>query len=170
MPLLCAMWGRGCAIRSVDIVQAYLQTDKAPKEGRQTFLRLPRHLVDDSIREKTLAQVLSNIYGKKNAGKLWYETFKRYLLSSDFTCADYDSTVFVRDGLLILLYVDDVVVIGRDAATADGFLERLRSRFDCTEPVKLEECTRESPLRFLTHEVYEDEQGRLHIQKGRKRG
>ncbi|MBR58416.1 MAG: hypothetical protein CMH54_10395 [Myxococcales bacterium] len=163
MPLLCAMWGRGCAIRSVDIVQAYLQTDKAPKEGRQTFLRLPRHLVDDSIREKTLAQVLSNIYGKKNAGKLWYETFKRYLLSSDFTCADYDSTVFVRDGLLILLYVDDVVVIGRDAATADGFLERLRSRFDCTEPVKLEECTRESPLRFLTHEVYEDEQGRLHI-------
>jgi len=164
MPILAATWGKGWFVRGVDVVQAYLQSDELPAGQKRTVIALPKTMRE--LGYGSHAEVKRNIYGKRDAGRVWFETAKKFLLSKGLVTATYDNTVFVREGLIVLLYVDDVIVIGRTEGIADSFVAEFSKRFDCTAPVCLEKATEDEPFRFLTHEIYPEGTGSLHIGQG----
>ena len=69
--------------------------------------------------------------------------------------AVYDDSVWVCEatGVVVLIYVDDLVVTGSDEACV-GLLTALRDRFECTDWVALMGGTELNPLVFLGHQLW----------------
>lgn len=64
-----------------------------------------------------------------------------------------DAVYFDKFGTIILVYVDDLIVLGGEAR-AQGVLKQIRNRFKATDPVSLATASASAPLVFLSHEMW----------------
>ena len=75
-------------------------------------------------------KLLKNLYGQKQAGRVWYEYLSDKLLANGFTQSNFDPCVFYHKDCVLLIYVDDTIVCGRtDQAIAD-VVTIMKSLFD----------------------------------------
>lgn len=149
--LLSLMLGQ--EVFQVDITTAFLQTNATDDcDGRPTtYIRPPPQAGAD---KKVLWRVLKSIYGLRSAPSAWKKTLTGWLKEKKFRLSFYDDSILYReDGLKVLLYVDDLVVLGERQACLK-FLDELRGRFQCTDPKDLRAATAEEPLEFLGHDMY----------------
>jgi hypothetical protein len=68
-------------------------------------------------------KLLKALYGLKQAPKLWHDSINGFLLSLGFRRANADPNLYLRDGLAILLYVDDLLLFyhpDNDSAAASA--------------------------------------------------
>ena len=60
------------------------------------------------------------LYDLKQAPRAWFEKFSLVVAQQGFTSSPYDTALFIRRSsagiTLILLYVDDIIIIGDDSA------------------------------------------------------
>ena len=74
-------------------------------------------------RESHLCRLKKALYGLKQAPKTWYGRIDGFLSSLGFTKSKADSNLYykVKDGnlVILLLYVDDLFLIGMDGLIAD---------------------------------------------------
>ncbi|KAL5594731.1 hypothetical protein BROUX41_000556 [Berkeleyomyces rouxiae] len=70
------------------------------------------------------------IYGLKQASREWYNTASEYFRSVGFVISEVDPCLFYNPDkqLIVLLYVDDILVIGKTAAI-DWYHMKLNNRF-----------------------------------------
>lgn len=77
---------------------------------------------------KCVCKLKCSLYDLKQAPRAWYEKFHSTLLRFSFTQSRYDSSLFIHSTstgiVLLLLYVDDMVIIGPDHA----FIQRLKQQ------------------------------------------
>ena len=59
------------------------------------------------------------LYGLKQASHNWYEKLKQCLLDQYLTPSYIDSCIFMKDGMLLLLYVDDCIILAESKAHID---------------------------------------------------
>lgn len=147
----------GLETYQIDVETAFLQTgtiDDDP-DRVQTYLRPPREVKkENDLSNKVLWKVLKSVYGLKSAPSAWKKTLTRWLLEIGFKTLVYDDCVLVRDdGIAVMLYVDDLVVTA-PREIGDKFMSDLMKRFDCTEPCRLSDATRDKPLDLLGHAVW----------------
>ena len=68
------------------------------------------------------------LYGLKQAPRAWFQQFSSFLILLGFYCSRVDTSLFVfhrqSDIIYLLLYVDDIILIGNNSS--------LLSRFTCT--------------------------------------
>jgi hypothetical protein len=57
-----------------------------------------------------------NIYGQKQAGRVWNSYLMDKLMSIRFTPSLIDDCVFFRDDVIFMAYVDDGIFLGNDAS------------------------------------------------------
>lgn len=61
---------------------------------------------------------LRGAYDLKKTPRAWFSKFNSVISQQDFTPSSYDSTLFVRTNdariILLLLYVDDMIIMGND--------------------------------------------------------
>ncbi|KAL9261896.1 Retrovirus-related Pol polyprotein from transposon RE1-like protein, partial [Drosera capensis] len=73
------------------------------------------------------------LYGLRQTPCAWFNWFSSFLLRSGFTQAKSDSSMFVYrrhcQVLILLLYVDDIVVIGNSHTLLSSFISALSSEF-----------------------------------------
>ncbi|CAN1174147.1 Retrovirus-related Pol polyprotein from transposon RE2, partial [Linum perenne] len=73
------------------------------------------------------------IYGLKQAPRAWYNAITTFLITQGFVKTQSDASLFVyHQGPIILyflIYVDDLLLTGNDAATIKLFQEQLSQRF-----------------------------------------
>ncbi|CAL1351957.1 unnamed protein product [Linum trigynum] len=73
------------------------------------------------------------IYGLRQAPRAWYEALSSFLLSCGFVKTASDASLFVysHDGVLVyfLMYVDDLLLTGNNAAFLSAFQSKLSDRF-----------------------------------------
>lgn len=73
------------------------------------------------------------IYGLRQALRAWYTELKTFLLSLGFTNSQLDNFFFIYHAsnhyLYLLVYVDDIVVIGSSSMHVDKFIHALLARF-----------------------------------------
>ena len=99
------------ALRQIDFVQAYPQ---APIET-DMFMELPQGIETACGKPKDyVLKLLSNIYGQKQAGRVWNSYLVEKLGQIGFKPSLIDDCVFYRDDVIFIVYVDDGIFVSPD--------------------------------------------------------
>jgi hypothetical protein len=99
------------ALRQVDFVMAYPQ---APVET-DIYMELPQGIktVTGSSKDHIL-KLLKEIYGQKQAGRVWNSFLVDKLTSLSYTSLLIDDCVFFRGDIIFMVYVDDGIFFGNN--------------------------------------------------------
>lgn len=80
-----------------------------------------------------VCKLRKTIYGLKQAPRAWFDKFSTFLLEYGFICNIADPSMFVyyHNGqtLVLLLYVDDIILIGSNPSLFKHLIEALSSQF-----------------------------------------
>ena len=145
---------RGCRVRSVDLVAAYLQGSFV--DGEVVFCNLPSGYVEyDAKGQPLVARVEKPIYGIQQAGRRLQRMLFAWVLSQGFRqLDDSDPCVFVRECpggevLTVGIYVDNLQIVHSAELGADGrgpkgcayneFMDALTAEWDVTDEGPMED-------------------------------
>lgn len=110
-------------ITQLDISSAYLYADL--KE--ELYIRAPPHL---QLKDKVL-RLNKSLYGLKQSGANWYQTIKEFLITkTKVKEVDGWPCVFIAPGIILSLFVDDMIVLTNTTEKAREFIKKLRSQYD----------------------------------------
>ena len=75
------------------------------------------------------------MYGLKQAPRQWYKKFDSFMVGHEYTRTNADHCVYVRkfpNGkfVILLLYVDDMLIVGQDAGVIGNLKKDLFKSFD----------------------------------------
>jgi len=135
----------------LDVVTTFLN----PKiDNDDIYMTLPEGLPEGLNTPKIIVRLRKALYGLKQAPRLWHDDINAFLLSLGFTQSSADPTLYLRsDGILILLYVDDISMSYLEAATKTA----IEVKATLSEKYKITDL---GPARqFLGIEIYRDENG-----------
>ena len=114
----------GLASKQIDFVMAYPQ---APIE-MDMFMELPTGIVTKFGNSKDyVLKLLRNLYGQKQAGRVWNEYLVSKLRSIGFTQSLIDECVFYRDNVIFIVYVDDGIFVGSSVDQLANIVTELRN-------------------------------------------
>uniref|UniRef100_A0A2N9FFW3 Integrase catalytic domain-containing protein n=1 Tax=Fagus sylvatica TaxID=28930 RepID=A0A2N9FFW3_FAGSY len=85
-------------------------------------------------KEHKVCRLKKSLYGLKQAPRQWYKKFDSFMVGQGYTRTDADHCVYVRQFpngkfIILLLYVDDMLIVGQDANMV-GSLKELFKSFD----------------------------------------
>ena len=134
-------------IDQMDVKTAFLYG----KLEETVYMEQPTGLGDGSTQVCKLDRA---IYGLKQAPRVWYNTLSEFLQQLGFEPLDADASVFHKKGVIIAIYVDDLLITGRDRTEIDALKDALKKRFQMSDlgPVNFYlgmTVTRDRPNRTL---------------------
>ncbi|GAB2277530.1 hypothetical protein Dimus_039233 [Dionaea muscipula] len=110
---------RGWPIRYLDVKNVFLHGHLT----EQVYMDQPPGF-EDPVNPTHVCLLHRALYGLKQAPRAWFDHFSSFLLSSGFQCCAADPSLFVHHSpsgiLILLLYVDDIILIG----SSDSILSR----------------------------------------------
>ena len=113
----------GWSSRQLDFVMAYPQ---APAE-MPLYLRLPQGYHRKGMTRKSHALKLKrNVYGQKQAGRVWNKYMDQGMKSIGFTPSKFDPCLYYRKSIIFLVYIDDCLVFGPTAQAIGEMVKDLR--------------------------------------------
>jgi len=84
--------------------------------------------------ENKVCRLIKSLYGLNQAPKQWHEKFDTTLTSAGFNMNEADKCVYYRyggdDGVILCLYVDDILIFGTSTAVIDEVKAFLSRCFD----------------------------------------
>ena len=93
--------------RAIDFTLAFPQADvKVP-----IFLHTPQGVVFED--HSSVLKLKKNLYGLKDARRTWWQYLSEGLVEMGFTQCQTDQCVFLKDDVIILIYVDDCCIISK---------------------------------------------------------
>ena len=117
----------GWKTKQIDFVQAFAQ---APIE-KTLFMKVPAgvEMEDGSDPRDYVLKLHRNIYGQKQAGRVWNQYLVRKLIGElGFRQSSVDECVFYRGKTLYVLYTDDSLLAGPDSKEIDNIIDELKSK------------------------------------------
>ena len=78
-------------------------------------------------------QILKNLYGLKSAGKTWNDFLKKGLIKRDWVQSIIDGCLFTKNGMSLILYVDDACFIPPYKHKIDAEIKSLQKDYDLTD-------------------------------------
>lgn len=119
----------GWQTRQLDFVLAFPQ---APVQT-DLYMQLPKGYDVDGSRDSHCLKLINNLYGQKQAGRVWYQFLCKGLCSGlGFTQSVHDPCIFWRGTVILIVYTDDTIVTGSDPVAIDLAIADLGSRFKIT--------------------------------------
>jgi Reverse transcriptase (RNA-dependent DNA polymerase)/GAG-pre-integrase domain len=117
--------------RQVDFVQVFPQ---APVEN-ELYIEIPRGCnigEKESTREWVL-RVINNIYGQKQAGKVWYDHVTDGLINKlKFKQSKHDPCLLWRGSTMLIIYTDDTIITGPDEEEISQMISDISALYDIT--------------------------------------
>jgi hypothetical protein len=112
------------SLRQVNFVMAYLQ---APVEN-DIYMELPQGICTATGNSKDhLLKLLKNIYGQKQAGRVWNSYLVDKLTSLGFTASLIDDCIFFRGDIIFMVYVDDGIFLGNNDDQLTEAIRKIQS-------------------------------------------
>lgn len=122
----------GWTIRQLDFVLAFPQ---APVET-DLYMDIPRGFLVDGDKKRYVLKLVNNLYGQKQAGRVWYKFLSKGLTKLGFKQSEHDPCVFWRKSTILVIYTDDTVVTGPDDDDIERAINDISSAFTITtEPM-----------------------------------
>ena len=116
----------GWSLHQMDVKNAFLHGDLT----EDIYMTPPQGLFSST---NGVCKLKRSLYGLKQAPRAWYEKFRSTLLGFSFTQSQYDSSLFLhrtpKGIVLLLLYVDDMIITGSDAASIQEVKQQLQASF-----------------------------------------
>ena len=86
-------------------------------------------------KEHMVCRLKKSLYGLKQTPRQWYKKFDSFMVGHGYTKTNVDHCMHVKkllDGkfLILLLYVDDMLIIGQDASMTGDLKNDLFKAFD----------------------------------------
>jgi Reverse transcriptase (RNA-dependent DNA polymerase) len=142
--------------RQIDYVLAYTQADA---ETDNLYMKIPKgfELIggDDSDKDYVL-KIRKNIYGQKQAGRVWNKHLVERLKSVGFTQSAIDECVFYRGKSIYVLYTDDSILAGPDSNELDQIIADMKA-------AKLDLTVEGDICDFLGVRIARDPDGTVHL-------
>jgi hypothetical protein len=98
----------------LDFVLAYTQADIE----RDLYMKLPAgftvpgRTITEQNRRHYVLKLEKNLYGQKQAGRVWYLYLKKNLLKLGFKPSQHDECVFYYGKTIFIVYTDDTILLG----------------------------------------------------------
>ena len=115
-------------IRQLDISNAFLHgfLDK------EIYITQPVGFID-KIHPNFVYKLHKSLYGLKQAPRAWFNRLHPYLIHLGFHSSQVNPSLFIhnsgRNKIYILVYVDDILVIGTSTVALDNFITQLGTKF-----------------------------------------
>ena len=145
---------KGYGIQQMDVKTAFLHG-----EIDEELYVSPPEGADISIGTGEALRLKKGLYGLKQAPRLWHETWKEKMRKLGFREATADPCVFYRDGVWIILYVDDVILTGTTDEKIAVVKTELSKELDMTDLGDLKDFlgvhfSRDGSSSFMDQELY----------------
>jgi histone deacetylase 1/2 len=115
-------------LRQFDVNNAFLQGTLT----EQVYMYQPPGFIDKDF-PSHVCKLQKAIYGLKEAPRAWFHELKTFLLQSGFQNSHADTSLFVlhlgKHLVYLLVYVDDLIIIGDDVHLVNRFINLLAHRF-----------------------------------------
>jgi hypothetical protein len=112
----------GLDSKSIDFMLAFPQADL----DVPVYMELPAGInpvdVLDIDCRRYVLKLNKSLYGLKQAGFNWFEKLKEGLIARDFVQSQVDKCVFLWKDCIVLTYIDDCIIIGKDMVTTRSSL------------------------------------------------
>jgi hypothetical protein len=115
--------------RQLDFVLAYTQADAEC----ELYMEIPRGFTVEGNPKEYALRLLKNLYGLKQAGRVWNLHLTRQLLDLGFTQSEVDPCVFYRGNCVLLIYCDDTLMMGPSAEELDEVFALLDKTFTVSD-------------------------------------
>ena len=125
MYLTLSILNKWCT-RQVDFVLAFPQADiECPM-----YMEIPRGFKFEGSRRTHCLSLKKNLYGQKQAGRVWNEYLHDGLVARGFKQSEVDLCLYHRKNVALLLYVDDGIFVGPNQQDIDEAFNILVVPFD----------------------------------------
>ena len=147
----------GWHTKQLDYVLAFPQ---APVE-RDLYMEIPKGVeienIDSSNTKEYVLKIHKNLYGQKQAGRVWYQYLANKLVKEvGFTPSKIDECVFYKGSVMYVLYTDDSILAGPDENEIKQVIKDIKkAKLDITEEGDLQD--------FLGVNIERKEDGSVHL-------
>eukprot|EP00957_Ditylum_brightwellii_P079809 6069632-Ditylum_brightwellii.AAC.1 len=100
---------------SIDFVLAYPQAEIK----NVIYLHPPVGVIINNHGQDLVLKIKKNLYGLKDAERTWQEHLSSGIEEMGFKQCVADQCIWNRDGIIIIVYVDDCLVFGNDKEKVD---------------------------------------------------
>ncbi|PWA89720.1 zinc finger, CCHC-type [Artemisia annua] len=116
-------------VHQMDVKTAFLNGDLE----EEVYMNQPEGFVMPGNEHK-VCKLVKSLYGLKQTPKQWHQKFDEVILSSGFSLNQSDKCIYSRfdsscSGVIICLYVDDMLIFGTDQQQVDETKDLLSSKF-----------------------------------------
>lgn len=126
--LLAASVDEEMYIHQMDVVSAYVQGELSD----EVYMEQPEMYVQKD-EESKVCKLLKPLYGLKQSGREWYNTFDKHVTNNggERTMADPCMYVFGKgdDRVILLSYVDDIILASKKIERLEFVKSKLKSTF-----------------------------------------
>jgi hypothetical protein len=116
-------------VEQMDVKTTFLHGDME----EEIYMKQPEGFVVKGKKE-LVCKLKKSLYGLKQSPRMWYQKFDTYMLGLGFTRSKEDHYVYFKligDHLIYLvLYVDDMLLIGNNKEIIQDVKTQLSSKFD----------------------------------------
>jgi len=144
----------GLEIHQMDVVTAFL----AGELEEEIYMEQPEGFKVGTQDDDLVCLLRKSLYGLKQAPRVWNQRIRRFLESIGFKPTYSDPCVYINDetGVMIAMWVDDLVIFGKDLASIDAVKQQLKEEYEMKDLGELKY--------FLGIQVHRDkEQKLIHI-------
>ncbi|KAL9455248.1 hypothetical protein AB3S75_010624 [Citrus x aurantiifolia] len=148
---------KGWILEQLDVSNAFLQGDLE----EEVYMQVPQGFSKQG--EHLVYKLNKSIYGLKQASRNWFSKFSSTIQQAGFRQSKADYSLFVKTNAkfstFVLVYVDDIIVVGNDAAEVSRIKDFLAQKFYIKALGKLKyflgiEVARSSRGIFLSQRKY----------------
>ncbi|KAH9651461.1 protein kinase domain-containing protein [Citrus sinensis] len=148
---------KGWILEQLDVSNAFLQGDLE----EEVYMQVPQGFSKQG--EHLVCKLNKSIYGLKQASRNWFSKFSATIQQAGFRQSKADYSLFVKTNAkfstFVLVYVDDIIVAGNDAAEVSRIKDFLAQKFYIKALGKLKyflgiEVARSSRGIFLSQRKY----------------
>ena len=119
-------------IHQMDVETAFLNGDL----DEEIYMEQPEGFIVPS-QENKVCQLVKSLYGLKQAPMQWHEKFDSVMMTNGFKINECDKCVYVKNTergfVIICLYVDDILIMGRNNEVIKTTKEIFNNKFEMKE-------------------------------------